>query len=214
MKETLTRKQKYSVALVFAGIVLAFITYELFNKAHYSYQPLVMRGWLDAKIPIVSIFVIPYLSFHLLAAFIVPYLSLKYGGFKAFLVNAIAIIVGQLCLDVAYAFFQTEVPRTPVTGHSPFDWVLTNVVYGNDQPLNGFPSNHVTWSIISMIALWRLRHRLPRTAWSLMLWFATILPATVFLHQHFLIDIYGGIFVGFTAYWSCMFFIEKPKLAL
>ena len=210
----LTRKEKLSVYLVFVGIVLAFITYEIFNKATYSYEPLIMKGWLDAKIPVVSIFVVPYLSFHILAALVVPLLSLKIGGYRAFLVNGVAIIVGQLCLDVAYAFFQTQVPRTPVPGNSPFDWVLVNVVYGNDQPLNGFPSNHVTWSVISIIALWRLRNRAPRTSWILMAWFLLILPATVFLHQHYLVDIYGGIFVAFTAYWSVMFIVEKPRLTL
>lgn len=210
----LTRKEKLSVYLVFVGIVLAFVTYEIFNKATYSYEPLIMKGWLDAKIPVVSIFVVPYLSFHILAALVVPLLSLKIGGYRAFLVNGVAIIVGQLCLDVAYAFFQTQVPRTPVPGNSPFDWVLVNVVYGNDQPLNGFPSNHVTWSVISIIALWRLRNRAPRTSWILMAWFLLILPATVFLHQHYLVDIYGGIFVAFTAYWSVMFIVEKPRLTL
>lgn len=209
-----TRKEKFSVYLVFVGIVIAFVSYEIFNKATYSYEPLIMKGWLDAKIPVVSIFVVPYLSFHILAALVVPLLSLKIGGFKAFLVNGVAIIVGQICLDVAYAFFQTQVPRTPVPGNSPFDWVLVNVVYGNDQPLNGFPSNHVTWSVISIIALWRLRNRAPRTSWILMLWFLLILPATVFLHQHYLVDIYGGIFVAFTAYWSVMFIVERPKLDL
>lgn len=212
--QKLTFKEKLSVYLVFAGIVLAFVTYEIFNKATYSYEPLIMKGWLDAKIPVISIFVVPYLSFHILAALVVPLLSLKIGGYKAFLVNGVAIIVGQLCLDVAYAFFQTQVPRTPLPGDSPFDWVLVNVVYGNDQPLNGFPSNHVTWSVISIIALWRLRNRAPRTSWILMLWFLLILPATVFLHQHYLVDIYGGIFVAFTAYWSVMFIIEKPDLKL
>ena len=202
------------VWLVFLGIALAFFTYELFNKATYSYTPLIMKGWLDAKIPVVSIFVVPYLSFHILAALVVPLLSLKIGGRKAFFVNGIAIIIGQLCLDVAYLFFQTQVPRTPVLGHSPFDWVLVHLVYGNDQPLNGFPSNHVTWSVISIIALWRLRLRAPRTSWILMAWFALILPATVFLHQHYLIDIYGGIFVGFTAYWGCVFVIQKPNIYL
>ena len=210
----LTRKEKLSVYLVFVGIVIAFVSYEIFNKATYSYEPLIMKGWLDAKIPVVSIFVVPYLSFHILAALVVPLLSLKIGGFKAFLVNGVAIIVGQICLDVAYAFFQTQVPRTPVPGNSPFDWVLVNVVYGNDQPLNGFPSNHVTWSVISIIALWRLRKRAPRTSWILMAWFLLILPATVFLHQHYLVDIYGGIFVAFTAYWSVMFIVERPKLDL
>ena len=210
--KSLTRRQSVQVWLVFLGIIVAFLTYELFNKATYSYEPLIMKGWLDAKIPVVSIFVIPYLSFHILAAVIVPLLSLKIGNFKAFLVNGIAIIVGQFFLDIAYLFFQTQVPRTPVTGDSPFDWILVNVVYGNDQPLNGFPSNHVTWSVVSILALWRLRTKAPRTSYILIFWFMLILPATVFLHQHYLVDIYGGIFVAFSAYWGCMFVIEKPKL--
>ena len=214
MKSQLTARERIGVVCVFAGIVLAFATYEIFNKATYSYEPLIMKGWLDAKIPIVSIFVVPYLSFHILAALIVPLLSLKIGGFRAFLVNGLAIITGQLALDVAYALFQTQVPRTPVLGNSPFDWVLVHIIYGNDQPLNGFPSNHVTWSVISIIALWRLRHLAPKTSWILMLWFLLILPATVFLHQHFLVDMYGGIFVAFTAYWGVMFLIEKPGLEL
>ncbi len=208
----LNKSQKFQVMLIFLGIIAACVSYEIFNKATYSYEPLIMKGWLDQKIPVISIFVIPYLSFHILAALVVPLLSLRVGGFKAFVVNGVAIIIGQLCLDVAYAFFQTQVPRTPVTGKSPFDWILVNVVYGNDQPLNGFPSNHVTWSVISIIALWRLRIFIPRTSWSLMGWFSLILPATVFLHQHFLIDIYGGIFVGFSAYWATMFIVQKPKL--
>ncbi len=208
------KRSNVEVWLVFLGIVLAFASYELFNKATYSYPPLVMRGWLDAKIPVISIFVVPYLSFHLLAALVVPLLSLKIGGRKAFFVNGIAIIVGQFFLDIAYCFFQTEVPRTEIPGHSPFDWVLSNLVYGNDQPLNGFPSNHVTWSVISIIALWRIRNRAPRTSWCLIIWFVSILPATVFLHQHYLVDIYGGIFVAFATYWGCMFAIEKPNLRL
>ena len=210
----LSGKEKRNVYLVFLGIILAFISYEIFNKATYSYQPLIMKGWLDEKIPVISIVVIPYLSFHLLAALVVPLLSLKIGNYKAFLVNGIAIIAGQICLDVAYFFFQTQVPRTPVPGNSPFDWVLVHLVYGNDQPLNGFPSNHVTWSVISIIALWRLRSRSPKTSWILITWFLLILPATVFLHQHYLIDIYGGIFVAFSTYWSCVFLIEKPKIGL
>ena len=43
----------------------------------------------------------------------------------------------------------------------PYD-LNYKLVYGNDQPLNGFPSNHVTWSIISIIALWRLEKKIPR----------------------------------------------------
>ena len=89
---------KFGVLGIYFGIVVAFLSYEVFNKIDPTYPPLVMRGWLDEKIPIISIFVIPYLSFHLLAAFIVPYLSLKFGSYKAFLVNGFAIIFGHLAL--------------------------------------------------------------------------------------------------------------------
>lgn len=205
---------KVKLILVYLGIILAFISYEIFNKIEPSYPPLVMRGWLDEKLPIIPIFVFPYLSFHLLAAFIVPYISYKIAGIKAFLVNGVAIIVSQLCLDIAYAFFQTEVPRPSLSDSSPLNWILIHVIWGNDRPLNGFPSNHVTWSAISIIALWRLRSRIKKTSYLLGAWFLLIIPATVLLGQHFLIDIYGGIFVAFSVYWALVFVIEKPEVGL
>ena len=210
----MSTKQRWGVAGIYSGIVIAFITYEIFNKINPTYPPLIMRSWLDEKIPVIPIFVIPYLSFHILAAFVVPFLSLKFGNYKAFLVNGFAIIVGQISLDVAYFFFQTKVPRPQVSDDSFFSWILVHVVYGNDQPLNGFPSNHVTWSVVSILALWRLRKRIARTAWALIAWFILIIPATVFLAQHFIIDIYGGIFVAFSVYWGCVFIIEKPNLKI
>jgi membrane-associated phospholipid phosphatase len=209
-----SKASRLEITLVFLGIAAAMGSYELFNKMKPLGEPLVMNGWLDDKLPIIPVFVVPYLSFHPLVMIVVPLLSLRFGGRKAFLVNGLAIIIGQAALDVAYFFFQTKVPRAPITTTDPFSWVLTNVVYGNDEPLNGFPSNHVTWTVVSMIALWRLRVALPRTSRWLNAWFLLILPATVLLRQHFVIDIYGGIFVAFTAYWTCMFVIEMPDLSL
>lgn len=206
-------KRSLKICGMYLLIVLAFVSYEIFNKASYAYAPLVMRGWADEKLHIISPFVIPYISFHILAMVIVPAMSLKFGGYYQFLTNAWAVIVGQLMLDVAYFLFQTEVPRPAnFEVHNGFDWMLKNLVWGNDRPLNGFPSNHVTWSVISIVALWRFRHKIPKTAYSLIAWFCLIIPATVLLAQHFLIDIYGGIFVGFSVYWAMMFIVERPSL--
>lgn len=208
------RASTTEITLVFAGIAAAMGSYFFFNRLTPLSEPLHMNTWVDEHMPIVPVFVVPYLSFHVLAMVVVPLLSLRAGGRKAFLTNGLAIIVGQLMLDVAYLCFQTEVPRVPVKGDDPFTWLLVNVVYGNDRPLNGFPSNHVTWSVISIIALWRLRTRIPRTARVLIPWFTLIVPATVLLRQHYVIDIYGGLLAAFTAYWLCMFRIEHPNLAL
>ena len=205
-------KRVATITGVYLGIVLAFASYEYFNKAAPPHPPLIMRSWVDTHLPLVPIFVIPYLSFHLLAALVVPWLSLRGLGLKAFLTNGIAIIVSQLALDLAYFLFQTEVPRPKISDAPFFNWVLVHVVWGNDRPLNGFPSNHVTWSVISIIALWRLRHRYPILARALIVWFILIIPATVLLAQHFIIDIYGGVFVAFTAFWAVAFLTEKPIL--
>ncbi|MEI6406808.1 MAG: hypothetical protein WCO85_04710 [Actinomycetes bacterium] len=51
-------------------------------------------------------------------------------------------------------------------------------------------------------------------SWILIVWFILIIPATVILHQHYLIDIYGGIFVAFTAYWGSLFIMEKRNLKI
>jgi membrane-associated phospholipid phosphatase len=208
------RASKFEIVMVFAGIAAAMASYFLFNRLTPLSEPLHMNTWVDQHLPIVPVFVVPYLSFHVLAMVVVPVLSLKAGGRQAFLTNGLAIIIGQLILDVAYLCFQTEVPRVPVKGNDPFTWLLVHVVYGNDRPLNGFPSNHVTWSVISIIALWRLRTRIPRTSRILGIWFLLIIPATVLLRQHYVIDIYGGILAAFTAYWLCMFRIERPNLEL
>lgn len=211
---TVEKATRRDIIVIFGGIAIAMASYFFFNRLQPRSEPLLMNTWVDENLPLVPVFVVPYLSFHWLAMIVVPVLSLRVGGRRAFLTNGWAIIVSQAVLDVAYFFFQTEVPRKPVSGDDPFTWLLVNVVYGNDRPLNGFPSNHVTWTVVSIIALWRIRHRIPRTARVLIPWFLLIIPATVFLQQHYVIDIYGGLLVAFAVYWGCMFRIEKPDLAL
>ena len=68
--------------------------------------------------------------------------------------------------------------------------------------------------LISIISLWRLRKIIPKTSKLLGAWFVLIIPATVFLKQHFVVDIYGGMFVAFATYWALVFLIEKPDLQL
>jgi membrane-associated phospholipid phosphatase len=45
-----------------------------------------------------------------------------------------------------------------------------------------------------------------------MAWLCLVYPATVALRQHYLMDVYAGIFVGFACYWACMFAVERPRL--
>ena len=176
-----------------------------------AYQSFVLKSWLDSQIPFVPLLSIPYLSFLLLVPIVVPLLNLRVS-FKRFLTVAIALIVSQLVLDVAYLLFQTNVIRDVQAGDG-FGGFLVKEVWGNDQPFNGFPSGHCTWTTIAICSLLRLRKVMPKTAWIMSGWLLLVYPATVMLRQHYLIDVYAGVFVGFAVYWAVMFVVERPRLA-
>ena len=229
-------RQWVYVVLVILGIGLAFLTYESLNaippmsrwpvfyafdeKAGQLVQPLtgsdpyqtfILKSWLDAKIPFVPVLALPYITFLAIAPLVVPLLTLAVGGFRRFLTVGFALIVSQLILDVGYILFQTNVLRTD-TPPAGFLGFLVDMVQGKDLPFNGYPSGHCTWTTIAIIALFRLRKQIPKTAWILMCWIALVYPATVMLQQHYLMDVYAGLFVGFASYWAVMFIVERPKL--
>lgn len=175
----------------------------------------VLRSWLDAKLPFVPLLAVPYLTLFV-GIFLVPFLNLWLSSFRRFLTIGLALIVSQLILDLGYFLFQTEVLRDQaaqdVVAQGGLGGTLVKLVWGNDAPFNGYPSGHVTWTTIMILSLWRLRKAIPKTAWILMVWFSLIIPATVMLRQHYLMDVYAGLFVGFATYWACMFAVERPRL--
>ena len=232
----LTRRQWFLAVLVFLGIALAFASYVLLNAApppdrwpaffatdpstgelvqplagDEPYQTFVLKSWLDERIPFVPLLAIPYLSFLLIVPIVVPLLNLAVGSFRRFLTVGLALIVSQVVLDAAFVLFQTNVIRDVEAGDG-LAGDLVRVVWGNDQPFNGYPSGHCAWTTIALRYLWRLRHRLVKTSWILMPWLLLVFPATVMLRQHYLMDVYAGIAVGFACYWAFMFIVERPRL--
>jgi len=235
-KWKITKGQWTIAVVIFIGIIAVFASYEAFNvipapnrwPSYYAwdpathqlvqpltgsdpYQTFILKGWLDAKMPFVPLLAIPYISFLLIGPFVVPLLNLGVSTFRRFLTVGFALIVSQLIMDLGYWLFQTNVLRdvTPVGG---LDTFLMHQIWGNDAAFNGYPSGHCAWTTIAIISLFRLRKVIPKTAWILMAWLCLIYPATVMLRQHYLMDVYAGILLGFASYWACMFIIERPKL--
>ncbi len=236
-KWQITKRQWIFVVLVFVGIILADVSYEYFNTynpvdrwpafyawdpdtgqlvqpltGEHPYQTFILRSWLDEKVPFIPLFAIPYLSALVIWHLVVTLLTLAFGTFRRFLTLGFAFITSQLLMDLAFYLFQTNVLRDDVTVPGGFGGWLIHTVWGNDMPFNNYPSGHCTWTTIAIIALWRLRKRIPKTSWILMIWLLLVFPATVILRQHYLMDVYAGILLGFTCYWACMFVIERPKL--
>jgi membrane-associated phospholipid phosphatase len=231
----LDRRQWLLVALTGLGVLAVSASYYLLNgpppaarwPAFYAWDPrtgalvgpggastdfhaFVLKSWLDAKIPYIPALVIPYLSFLVLVPVAIPLALLRIGRLRQFYTYGTALITSQLVLDLGYFLFPTTVLREPEAA-SRFDW-LVDLVRSGDQPFNGFPSGHTAWTTIAIIALWRSRATLRRTAAVLIPWLLLVYPATVALRQHYLIDVYAGIFVGLSCYWVCLFLVERPAL--
>jgi len=232
----LTRRQWVGAGVLLAAVVLSFVLYELLNAAPAAgrwpaffafdprsgelvqpltgagrYQTFVLKSWADERMPFVPWLAVPYLSYLLVVPLVVPVLNLAAGTFRRFVTLTLALVVAELLLALAYVLFQTNVIRDVPAGEGA-GGALVRLVWGNDRPFNGFPSAHVALTTIAIVALWRLRRRYPRASWALIAWLCLIYPATLMLRQHYLIDVYAGVFVGFAVYWACMFAVERPRL--
>lgn len=235
-RTSISRTQWLTAAIILGAVGLVFYSYELLNAAPDAsrwpgyfatdpatgqlvqpltgpgaYQTFVLKSWLDARIPFVPLLAIPYITFLVIVPIVIPLLNLVAGSYRRFLTIGLALIVSQLFLDLAYVLFQTNVIRDVEAGGGIGGW-LVSMVWGGDQPFNGYPSGHCTWATIGLLSLWRLRHRFPRTSYALTAWLFLVYPATVSLRQHYLMDVYAGIFVGFACYWAVMFAVERPRL--
>ena len=203
------------IPLRFGAVALAVASYFYLNQIEPLSKPLRLDTWIDRKIPFLPAFVVPYITFHPLTALYVPSLLLALDDTKrSFKVNTTALVLSQMLMNLAYVLFPAGGARFQLDMRALTErkdlWtdLLRRLVYGNDKPLNAFPSNHVTWSCISMISLVkRLQEGKGKISGPqkvlitvLLIWLAAVAISTVFVKQHFLMDVYAGIILAYATY--------------
>jgi len=182
------------------------------DTGDHAKQMMVLKGWLDARMPFVPLLAIPYIAAMLIWPIVIPFLGVLVGSYRRYLTLAFALITSMAILDLGMWMYHTKVIRD-VDPEGLLGGSLVKVIYEADpMGMGGWPSGHVTWSMVCILALWRMRKAIPKTAWTLIVVLLLVFPATVMLRQHYLIDVYTGILLGFASYWACMFVIERPKL--
>lgn len=91
-----------------------------------------------------------------------------------------------------YIFFPTYVPAETIKGHDLFASLL-RFIHQNGGRYNAFPSGHVY--ITTLLALFYNRWYPRYKAWWILI--PTIVGlSTLFTHQHFVVDIVGGVVVA------------------
>lgn len=171
--------------------VIATGLYPLFNKPleQTYYLGTAIDDWLAFS----PVWIIPYVLWYLYlpsVGFLLVFRDKRTGG-----LTLLTMILGLFCSYLTYSVFQTTVPRPEVLGGDLCSR-LVRLIYSIDQPYNAFPSIHVLITCALMLGTARaenLGKSVKAVIW-LLGWL--IIFSTVFVKQHVLADIFGGIAIA------------------
>jgi membrane-associated phospholipid phosphatase len=179
------------VAISVVLVVAVYLTSKGYALLNHGPNVLFLRTPLDQAIPLVKLFVIPYVSLEPLTY--LTLLLLLAFRLRVFQSAALALIGAFLISYAFYFFAQSFVDRPHIGGEDVLARMLRDV-YSADNPYNDFPSLHTSISTILAIHWMRVDRRLGLVASA---WAALIVMSTVLVHQHYLADVVGGLIVAF-----------------
>ena len=214
-------KYRHGAILSYFFVYMIWFTYlERTITADTYYNPIYSK--LDDFIPFMEIFVIPYFMWFIFIFATVAYffLTSKYEFLK---LCAYLFIGMTICLVIYTVWPNGHVLRVDLDslGRSNIFIDMLSRLYSFDTATNVFPSIHVFNSIGAMIAIHRSErlHHIKWLQWSALILTILICLSTVFLKQHSVLDIFGGIALGIIMYfiiyiptWSKVFKISKSEL--
>lgn len=184
----LQKNRIIAVALLFATFMLPYAL------AQTLVQALDLRVYsvalpLDAYIPLIPVFLIPYLGcfLHWGATFYLVARDEK--CLSRFF--AVVFLGAWVCFFI-FVFFPTGMERPPVEDAGALAWLL-KTVYSADEALNLFPSLHCFMSYLCLRSVWK-QNDIARWYQFFSLALALLVFAsTVFVRQHYMLDIPAGI---------------------
>ena len=191
------RKPRFAWLLA-GGYVLFAATYipiNLFSVGRPS-QTLFLPG--EEQLPFLPIFVYPYVLTHLVGGLVIVTVR-DYGRF---LRVARAAGLALLTAYTTYLLFPVWLERPHLDVTSPHTWLLS-IVY-LDKSYNHFPSLHVA---LSWLAVHAAQVTSPTRFW-LSLLTVWISVSTVFVKQHYIVDVVAGYAVAWVA-WNLAMSVKR-----
>jgi len=176
-------------------VAAVFFTNQIYDLLNHGPAVWNLRTPLDAALPVVTPFVIPYVSLNYVVYFtLIVFLLFRT---KVFHSACLALITAWFVSYFFYFFFQTEVIRPVLTGSDLFTRMIQNV-YAGDNPFNDFPSLHTSISTIMAIHWLRFDRRAGIVA---SIWTVLIVASTVLIKQHYVADVISGLSLAFGVSW-------------
>lgn len=171
----------------------------------------IMDSYIDSKIPFIKEFVIAY--YFWFAYMAIGFVYLGFVSKKDFYKLELFLALGMSISFIIFIVYpNAQFPRPAVKGNDVFSF-LVNFIYSHDGTNNVFPSIHVCNAIGVHLALVNCESFKNKVTLKYLSLFAmlSICASTVFIKQHSIIDVIGGILLASIIY-SCIYIL--PKLFL
>ena len=181
---------KKLLPLILIGCVpFSNLFYWTLNSTHRGVYDLTTD--LDRAMPLIKVFIIPYMTLWFYLAFCYVYLCFK--NRKVYYRIMITLFLCYVVAFITYYFFQTTVLRPIVTGDDIFSKLLI-FTYNSDAPYNCFPSIHVITAYLAIKGInatnARKSIKIPVNIMGFL-----IIISTEFVKQHVIMDIFFAIFI-------------------
>jgi len=217
LKKEWLQGQYWEVLCILPLLLTHRLCYELLgailSRNSTDYGRLLITTW-DLSIPYISVFVLPYLFTWLYGGFVILYtiITRTYNRniFRYFYLS-ILLETGVECL-IWYHFPASILIRVNAEVLNSSGWLgsLTAHVYERATPWNVIPSAHIAFSY----TVWLFsKHFAPKSQRLLfLLLFILIALSVVFIKNHYLIDIAGGMVLGHIVYLLVFLPASKRKI--
>ena len=170
----------------------------IFRFSHYFFTKLITENRvhydlslpIDEAIPFVPFFILFYILSY--AQWFFSYVYHAHSGKEScFKILTSDIISNILCM-ICFLALPTSIVRPTVENNSIWH-ILTNMIYRLDTPVNLFPSMHCMSSWLCFKGS-LLMKKAPRWySWVQLVFTFFVFASTVFVKQHFFIDIIAGV---------------------
>ena len=188
-------RQKLQTALPMLGFTVLYLWAFIHLEKMYFIKSYEIHSSLDQMIPFCEYFVIPYIAwFAMVPAVCIFLLFRDEYMYRRTAVNLMAGMTVFIFISAICPNYINLRPLALDTG--TICGRLTSIVYASDTGRNVFPSIHVYNTVVLMQAMHMTSSRCGRYAKAV--WFTDILGiliilSTVFLKQHSVIDVAGGL---------------------
>ena len=210
------KRIKYAILPFIIFVITLCITY-FGNQLLYTYGLVKGSDWplipLDAHIPYISWFV--YFYFLTFPLGIITFFYFAYVNKKSFYNMFVALMTSFIISGIIYLFAQSVFTKPNIEVNSFTDRLVV-WTWGSTNPVNCFPSQHcfMAFAMIGACMIDHTHQKKMNLIYKIVVFVCSVMIvcATVFIKQHFFMDIIASFVIYFSILAICNVFHVGEKI--